>query len=191
MTKGRVNAKGAIAVVMACALVLSTSLAPASAAAEKGSGLVRGSVYGPDGLTKLAGAKVTAVNVRTGTQYVSPPTGPDGEYEIDGLPAGSYDLVVEMVGSVFVADHLVDLAPGETYTQSYSVQPARPANRVIPGLPAPKGSVTVVGQEQPSAVNFWRSPGGIALIGVLSAGAAAAIYNAVHNENGKGSPSAP
>jgi hypothetical protein len=191
MAKGRVNLKGAIAVVVACALVLSTSFAPAGAALEKGSGMARGSVYGPDGLTKMAGAKVTAINVRIGTQYVSPPTGSDGDYEINGLPAGSYDFVVEMVGSIFVADHLVDLAPGETYTQSFAVQPARPANRTIPGLPAPKGSAIVVGQRQPTVVNFWRSRGGITLMSVLSAGAAAGVYSAVHDEKGKGSPSAP
>ena len=191
MAKDRVNLRGAIAVVVACVLMLNMHFVTAGAAQETGRGTARGSVYGPDGLTKMAGAKVMAINVRTGTQYVSPPTGADGEYEIAGLPAETYDILIEILGIIFVTDHSVDLAPGETYSQSYSVQPGRPASRAMRGLPAPKGSATAVSQKPPNAENFWRSRGGIALISVLSAGAAVAIQNALNDEKGRGSPSAP
>ena len=189
-----VTARGALALVLSLCLssvpaLLTLDAARAAGEEEVGRGSIHGTLFQPDEKATLAGAKVTAINVRTGKQYTSNVTTDNGNYDINGLPAGSYDIVIEAGGNLFVADHLQDLGPGESTSKSYSVQPQRPANRVIPKLPAPKGSATTVG-EMEVAAPFWTSTGGKVLIGVLAAGAAAAIYNNTKSDN-NASPSSP
>src|SRR5207245_1370139 len=93
--------------------VLASYLAPvpgfvARAGAAEGNAIVHGTIFEPDESSRLAGAKVTAINVKTGKQYASDVTGDNGDFEIVGLPAGTYDIAVEVGGSLFVADNLVD-----------------------------------------------------------------------------------
>ena len=192
-TQGLITARGALALVVSSVLIFGPSITAARAAQgmskeDVGHGSVHGSLYEPDEKGPLADAKVTAINVRTGKQYTSNVTTHNGNYDINGLPAGTYDIVIEVAGGVFVTDHIIDIGPGESVSKSYSVQPQRPANRVIPKMPAPKGSATVVGETELKPP-FWTSTGGKVLIGVLGAGAAAAIYNAASNNNA--SPSSP
>ena len=169
---------------------LTAARAAQSPPAETGHGSIHGTLYETDESTHLAGAKVTAINVRTGRQYTSNPTTDNGDYEVEGLPAGTYDVVIEVAGSLFVADHILDLGPGEGLSKSYSVQPQRPANRAIAKMPPPKGSATVVG-ESVAPTMFWRTAGGKTLIAVLSAGAAVAIYDATKSKKNEASPSTP
>ncbi|MBI1951366.1 MAG: carboxypeptidase regulatory-like domain-containing protein [Acidobacteria bacterium] len=157
---------------------------------EMGHGSIRGNLYQADERTALAGAKVTAIDVRTGKQYESEVTMDNGDYLIDGVPAGTYDVVIEVGGNLFVADRLVDLGPNESASRSYSVQPEKPAGRVIAKKPAPKGSATLVGEADVPAGVFWRTPGGIVLLSVLGAGAVAIIVNNTGHKD-RGSPSAP
>jgi hypothetical protein len=191
-TRRLVTARGALALVLSFCLasVPALTAVPAAQAAgeEIGHGSIHGTLYQPDEKGPLAGGKVTAINMRTGKQYTSNVTTENGNYDINGLPAGTYDVVIEVGGNLFVADHVQDVGPGESASKSYSVQPSRPANRVIPKLPAPKGSATIVGETVAQAP-FWTSTGGKVLIGVLAAGAAAAIYNAT--KSNKASPSSP
>jgi hypothetical protein len=183
---------------LACALSICLASLPALTVAvaaqaagepETGHGSIHGTIYQSDEKGPLAGGKVTAINVRTGAKYTSEVTTDNGNYDINGLPAGTYDVVIEVAGSIFVADHIQDVGPGESVSKSYSVQPQRPANRAIAKMPVPKGSATVVGETAAEAP-FWTSTGGKVLIGVLAAGAAAAIYNASKNNN-NASPSSP
>lgn len=157
---------------------------------EIGHGSIRGTLYQADEQTALAGAKVTAINVLTGRQYASEVTMDNGDYLVDGVPAGTYDLVIEVGGNLFVADHLVDLGPNESVSHSYSVQPEKPAGRVVPKMPVPKGSAELVGEAKVPAGVFWKTPGGIVLLSVLGAGAVAVIVNNIGHKD-RGSPSAP
>ena len=186
-TRRPVTARGALA--LALSLCLASVPALAAGEEETGHGSIHGTLYQADEKGPLAGAKVTAINVRTGHQYASNVTTENGDYDINGLPAGTYDIVIEVGGNMFVADHIQDVGPGESVSKSYSVQPSRPANRTIPKMPAPKGSATIVGETAVKAP-FWTSTGGKVLIGVLAVGAAAAIYNSTKNNN-NASPSSP
>lgn len=188
-TRGIKRMHPLIALLLVVGLCLGPVRAAETPAAEEtGRGSIHGTIYQPDEKGPLAGAKVTAINVRTGALYTSKVTTENGNFDVSGLPAGTYDVVIEVSGGVFVADHIVDVGPGEGVSKSYSVQPSRPANRMIAKLPPPKGSATVVGESEVQAP-FWTSTGGKVLIVVLSAGAAAAIYNAVNDNNA--SPSSP
>jgi hypothetical protein len=193
-TRRLVTARGALVLVLSLCLASVPALTTLGAAqvagdAEVGHGSIHGTLFQPDEKGNLAGGKVTAINVRTGKQYTSNLTTDNGNYDINGLPAGAYDVVIEAGGSLFVADHLLDVGPGESVSKSYSVQPSRPANRVIPKMRAPQGSATIVGETAVKAP-FWTSTGGKVLIGVLAAGAAVAIYNASKSDN-NASPSSP
>ncbi len=161
-----------------------------SPSTEIGHGSFRGTLYQADEVTPLVGAKVTAINVRTGKQYSSELTAQSGEYLVDGLPGGTYDLVIEVGGNLFVVDNIIDLSPNESVTHSFAVQPERPASRTISKMADPKGSAIPVGETTPAVSNFWRTPGGITLLSVLGAGAAAVIINNA-GHGSKGSPSAP
>ncbi len=185
---------------LAVALALCLGLGPAAASlvlAQEGNGAIHGVVYQQDEKERVAGAKVTAINVKTGKQYVSAVTDDNGDYEVTGLPAGTYDLAVEIGGAVYVADNLIDLNQNQHLSVSYSVQPLRPANRRLAGLAPPKGSATPVGGFEGTgaaagtlrAGSFWTSPGGIVLMAVVAGGIGYAIENNRGNNNA--SPSMP
>jgi hypothetical protein len=182
--------------VLVIALLAPGAAVPARA--QEGGGVIHGVIYQPDENDKLAGAKVTAVNVTTRKQYVSEVTSDNGSYEISGLPGGTYDLVIEQGGAVYVADNLVDLEQNQHLAVSYSIQPLRPANRRIAGMSFPKGSATPVGGFQGTSAaaagttstrGFWTSPGGIILLVALAGGTAYAIDHNRNNNNA--SPSMP
>lgn len=157
---------------------------------EIGHGSIRGTLYQADEKTALAGAMVMAINVRTGRQYESEVTMDNGDYLIDGVPAGTYDLVVLVGGNLFVVDNIIDLSPNESVAHSFSVQPQRPASRFIARMQKPKGSATPIGETSVPAGVFWKTPGGIVLLSVLGAGAVAVIVNNIGHKD-RGSPSAP
>ena len=193
-TRRVVTSRGVLSLVLSLCLatvpVLTTVRAAQPAAGDEvGHGSIHGTLYQTDEKTPLEGAKVTAVNVRTGKQYTSNVTTGNGSFDISGLPAGTYDVVIEAGGNLFVADHIQDVGPGEGVGKSYSVQPQRPANRMIPKMQAPQGSATIVGESEAKEA-FWASTGGKVLIGVLAAGAAAVIYNNTKSNN-NASPSSP
>jgi hypothetical protein len=193
--------RGALAAVLLLNLAAGPMLAvPAAAQADQG-GAIRGVLYQQDGRGKLGGAKALAVDVKTGKQYSSGVTGDVGSYEITGLPAGTYDLAIDVGGDIYIADNLIELAPGQKLSLSYSVQPRRPANRSVRGLKEPKGAAGVVGIfkgtgmanafAKQAGATFWQSPGGVVLLTVLGAGAAVAIYNAIDDDDKDASPSSP
>jgi hypothetical protein len=195
------SGRGTLAAILLLNLAVGPMLAvPAAAQADQG-GAIRGVLYQADGRGKLGGAKVVVVDSRTGKQYNSGVSGDVGSYEVTGLPAGTYDLAIDIGGDIYVADNLIELAPGQKLSLSYSVQRGRPANRTVRGLKEPKGAAGVVGIFKGTGVAsafakqagapFWSSPGGVVLLTVLSAGAAVAIYNAINNEDKQASPSSP
>lgn len=197
VTRRLVTARGTLALVLFMCLAGGPALKAAraaqeAAAADSGRGSIHGTLYQPDQKESLEGARVTAINVRTSKQYSSNVTTKNGNYDITGLPAGTYDVAVEINGEVFVADNLVDLSGGEGASLSYAVQPMRPANRVLKGLPNPRGSAAVMGVFKANATavpSFWKSPGGITLLTILGAGAVLAIAGGSDDDDA--SPSTP
>jgi hypothetical protein len=180
------------AAVMICLVFGPGFIAPVqaqSAAEETGHGSIRGTLFQSDEKTPLAGAKVIAINVRTGRQFTSEPTTEGGSYAVTDMTGGTYDVVVEVGGNLFVVDNIVDLSPGEGVSRSFAVQPQRPANRKIAKMPMPQGSATPIG-ESAATPHFWTSTSGKVLIGVLAAGAAVALYNGLKNDD-QASPSSP
>lgn len=195
------SGRGALAAALLLYIALGPMLAvPAAAQADQG-GAIRGVLYQADGRGKLGGAKVVVVDSKTGKQYNSGVTGDVGSYEVTGLPAGTYDLAIDVGGDIFVADNLIELAPGQKLSLSYSVQRGRPANRSVRGLKEPRGAAGVVGIFKGTGMAsaftrqagspFWSSPGGVILLSVLGAGAAVAIYDAISDEDNQASPSSP
>jgi len=165
--------------------------APAAAPSpELGHGSIHGTLYMSDEKTTLAGAKVRAINVRTGTEYSSEVTLRNGGYLIDGVPAGTYQLIVEVGDNLFVVDNVIDLSRNESAAHSFAVQPQKPASGSDNRTPSGKGKATPVGEASIPARVFWKTPGGIVLLSVLGAGAVAVIINSIGHDQ-SGSPSAP
>jgi len=194
-TRRFVTARGALALAVSICLLSGPTLtaaqdAPAPAVDQAGRGSLSGTLYQPDEKGPLAGAKVTAINTRAGKQYTSNVTTANGRYEIDGLPTGLYDVVIEVGGNLFVTERILDIKSGEDVSKSYAVQPMRPANREIPNLPAPQKSATLLGEVEAKRP-FWRSTGGKVLIGLLGAGAAAAVAGGGSGGGNNASPSSP
>jgi hypothetical protein len=191
MAIGRPSRPGrATASLLVFALIFSPGLVR-PAVAQEGKGAIRGVLYLADGKTPLAGARAHAVQVNTAEHYTSAVTAENGAYEIAGLPSGTYDLAIEVGGAVFVAEGLVDLLPNQSVTISYSVQPEKPAARPVHGLEPPQGSAVPLADLKPAGTGqFWKSPSGQALLWVLGAGAAIAIYNNLDHAPA-GSPSTP
>jgi len=156
--------------------------------AHEGLGVVRGVLYKQDETSRLAGATVTAINVQTGRRYVSNFTGDNGAYQIDDLPAGTYDIAIDAADRVYVTDSLIDLAENQRLYLSFSLRP--PAADAIDS-PLFKGGAKLTFTD-PNAVpqasgpaakkSFWKRPGGIAIISILVAGAAAAAVSAQQSD---------
>ncbi|MFQ5890502.1 MAG: carboxypeptidase-like regulatory domain-containing protein [Gemmatimonadota bacterium] len=181
---------------LATLLTLLMALGPPFAShvpAQAGGGSIRGIIYESDGTTRLVGATVMAIDVKTGTRYTSDLTGENGAYRIAGLPAGTYDVVVESGGILFVAANLIDLGRNQQFSVSYSIQPQKPASREIEGLPSPAGAAELVGEFRgvgPAGAareSFWTSPWGIVTIGVIALG----VGLLVGDDDEDGSPSGP
>jgi hypothetical protein len=176
---------------------------------------IRGNVLAADGLTAVAGVSVKAANMQTRQVYTSQPTGQNGMYSLQNLPAGSYDLAVETSHGLYPADTLVDANAGKRLTVSLALKPvaAQPdenAKEDPPAPPKPEEGTKDEGkkdegkkdegkkdepatppepqpQKKPKKTGgFWRSPGGAAI--VIVAGAAVVGFAA---NNAAGNSSEP
>ncbi|HZI94180.1 MAG TPA: carboxypeptidase-like regulatory domain-containing protein [Patescibacteria group bacterium] len=175
---------------------------------------IRGNVLAADGLTAVAGVSVKAANMQTRQVYTSQPTGQNGMYSLQNLPAGSYDLAVETSHGLYPADTLVDANAGKRLTVSLALKPvAKPGENAKDDPPAPpkpeegtkdegkkdEGKKEEGKKDQPASPpepqpqkkpkktgGFWRSPGGAAI--VIVAGAAVVGFAA---NNAAGNSSEP
>lgn len=93
--------------VMPDSLSLLTRADSTRAVRARGRSVIRGRVLDRNG-KPLANAIVGLANVDTTVR-----TGPEGQFQIDGLPAGTHAVQVRRVGSA-PASHLVNLRPGLT-----------------------------------------------------------------------------
>jgi len=180
--------------IMALLLMLGPGLASV-AQAQEGGGAIHGVLYQQDEKSRLMGAQVAAINVTTGQHYVSNVTGQNGVYEITGLPQGTFDIVVQSGGNIYVAENLIDLEKNQRLSLSYAVQPTKPANREIKNMPPPSGAAAIIGDLPSSPVagrsgGFWTSKGGVTTIVLLAVGAGLVIANRGDGDK-DASPSTP
>ncbi|HZN03247.1 MAG TPA: carboxypeptidase-like regulatory domain-containing protein [Candidatus Polarisedimenticolia bacterium] len=119
--------------ILLAALSAPAGFAPLFGAENEGA-LIHGIIYRSDEATRLQGALVTAINVRTGRRYSSIHTGANGAYEIAGLPAGTYDIAIDTPDdNLYVTDGLIDLHENQRLMLSLSLKKSGGA---VPGGPA-------------------------------------------------------
>jgi hypothetical protein len=122
------------ALLLVAAWVLPSGWAPVRAEGERPA-LIHGIIYRGDEVSRLAGALVTAINVKTGRRYSSLHTGANGAYEISGLPAGTYDIAIDTPDeNLYVTDGLIDLQENQRLLLSLSL---KHKGGVAPGAPSP------------------------------------------------------
>lgn len=100
-------------ILMGAAILLCAGLF-AAAAAPPDLGALSGSVVGDDMSTPLAGAIVRVVNVIDGREYMSPPSGPNGRFELAGIAEGRYAVTVISGGSSFTLKDRLSVKGRET-----------------------------------------------------------------------------
>ena len=178
--------RGPVGVCLALWLALGPAAVETASAAD-GEGIIRGVLYREDETTRLPGASVTAINVKTGRRYVSNHTGDNGAYQIAGLPAGTYDLAIEATDRLYVTDNLVEMVDAQRVYLSFAIRPGGGSAE-----DAPSGEVKMTFTD-PSAVSqpakaqatkkkgFWNSPGGITIISLLVVGTVGAGVAAQHD----------
>ena len=93
----------------------------AAAAAPAELGALSGSVVGDDMTTPLAGAVVRVVNVADGREYVSPPSGPNGLFELSGIAEGRYAVTVISGGASFTLEERLYVKGRETGDLSLAI----------------------------------------------------------------------
>lgn len=145
---------------------------------------IRGTILGADGLKAVEGAIVKAANMKTRAVYTSAATKADGGYSLSGLPAGSYDLAVEMPQGLFVSDALVQAQAGKKTLVSMALRAAASQEEgeesqaeegekaegeegEQPAEPEPEPEQE---KKKKKGAGFWRSPWGAAIIIVAGAG---------------------
>lgn len=87
--------------------------------------VIRGTVFGADGLETIGGAVVRVANIETRAVFSSVVTKADGAYRLTDLPAGSYDLAVDVPAGLFVSDGLVKAEAGKKTLVSMALREAR------------------------------------------------------------------
>jgi hypothetical protein len=89
-----------IRILLGVAILLAAGLS-ATAAAPPDLGALSGTVVGVDMTTPLAGAVIRVVNVADGREYLSQPSGPNGQFDLSGIANGRYVVTVIAGGTSF------------------------------------------------------------------------------------------
>ncbi len=140
---GLIRMRRVAASVVVAALVAGAHLPAALAAGQAGNVEIRGKVFDMQSGDPLADAVVHAVHLDTKEVYTSGPTSADGEYELDHLPFGYYDLAVESSGGLFLSNRVIRAPAGESIKISLILGEPQPEDtewwsadphRRIPGL---------------------------------------------------------
>jgi len=161
------------------------------AAPPAGTSSISGRVLGADG--PVAGAVVHAYHLSTETSYDSAPTGGSGQFRIEDLPYGYFDVAVETPGGLYVADLVANVPPAGNTTLVMTLTPgdsAVMAPRPFPGSAADPVGVAAV-SEKATGREFWRGPKGIAILAGLGGAALLAIASGGSDDEPVASPSSP
>jgi len=94
------------------------TLIPAAA----GAGTLEGRVVDSTGQTPVPEAIVHVFHLSDGTLFSSGPTGPDGAYRIESLPAGPYDVAVETLRGLWLGEAIVTLPDKESTARTFSLR---------------------------------------------------------------------
>lgn len=148
-------------------------LAQYTPADTEGTSKIAGKVLDADG-KQVRGARVLAYHISSERLFTSEPTGKNGEYRIESLPYGYYDLAVETPDGLFVANRVVNVAPAGTAAVLFTVVPYDPSTaskaREYPGSDRESSGLAEL-RRKATGREFWRSPKGVAIIaGIGGAG---------------------
>lgn len=153
--------------VVAAAMVLLCAAPPAAFAQETGSRLSGRILQGGQ---PLAGAEVLAYHLSTEELFTSDPTGPGGQYSLEALPYGYFDLAVESADGIFVADQVFNVAPASKSVLTFNLvlfSAGEPGSvedrRSFPGTEDEPIGVARV-EEKLKGADFWTSKRGIAIL---------------------------
>jgi hypothetical protein len=152
---------------------------------------IEGRIFGADRVTPVPGAVVRAVRGDGVQVYSSAPADERGNYSVQHLAPGSYDIVVEVADGVFLVERTLSITESKVYALSLATVPAENVEKTVPAVDKPvKGYAWTLEGKGPKAAGFWRTPGGIAVI----AGGGVAVLLAALGGGGsdhKGSSSTP
>jgi hypothetical protein len=163
--------------------------------AHKSGAALKGKVVGADRRKPVEGARVHAVR-RGGETYSSAPADAKGRYRLEGLPPGTYKLVVSVDDGLYAFPGDLGITSIHDFGLDLALVPAEGAvSEEIPGVSGtPRGIAYLAqGGNKAGPATFWKSAGGITLL-VVSAGAIAYILSregGSDQESMSISPSAP
>jgi hypothetical protein len=134
-------------------------------------GRLEGKVFGPDGKTPIAGAAVYAYHLDTDEVFTSTDTDGKGRYVIEDLPLGWFDLFVRTEQGVFVANHVVNIAPKSKISASFTLTDyddestwfSGTSRRTVPGLEEDATGVATLDRTA-KGKSFWSKPAGIGIL---------------------------
>lgn len=144
--------------------------------------------------TPVIGAKVLAYHLSSERVFTSELTSSRGEYSIEGLPYGYFDIAVETADGLFVANQVVNVAPSSQSVLTLSLHSfaagaaGADEGRAFPGTDQePVGVARVT--EKLSRKDFWRSPKGVGIL--AGGGGALLLLLAGGGSSSSASPSTP
>lgn len=178
--------KQAVSVTAAAILVLVSGFPVAAKSPEKDpeptGGRISGKVFAADGKTAVGAAVVKAVPLQGGETRASSPSNAKGEFSLDGLTFGYYDLIVEAASGTYIANQVVNVPPSGKLVIQFALTPygekspswwAGREPRALPGGGTATGSAEL--RQRQRGAEFWKSPGGIAVIAGIGGVALLAI----------------
>ncbi len=132
----------------------------------EGTSKIKGRVLHTEGKDRIRDARVLAFHLSSGQLFVSEPIH-GGGFDIRGLPYGYFDLAVETPDGLYVATQVTNLAPSGTVTLVLTLAPYEPATaglaRKYPARDVESSGLAEV-RRKLRGREYWRSPGGIAIL---------------------------
>ena len=131
-----------------------------------GTSKIQGKILHTEGKDRIRDARVLAFHLSSAQLFVSEPIRRGG-FEIRGLPYGYYDLAVETLDGMFVATQVINVAPSATAAlvltlAAYQTATARLA-RKFPTRDVESSGLAEV-RRKLRGREYWRSPGGVAIL---------------------------
>lgn len=120
---------------------------------------VNGSILAADDQSPLVGAKLHLGDPQTGEIYTSKPTGQDGSFVIDEVPAAVYEMAVEADGGLYVVQTPLKLTPGQNQALNLAV-----TTQLAPGQMAGSPEEEAEKKKKKGGAGVWNNPATAALI---------------------------